>query len=66
VVHRNIKPENILLSASGHAFGSDFGVAYPLDEARTVARTDPGFAVGTLAYMSPSQLPRCSRRMATS
>jgi len=56
VVHRDIKPENILLSTSGHAFVSDFGVAYALDEARSGARTDPGFAVGTLTYMSPEEM----------
>jgi len=56
VVHRDIKPENILLSTTGHAFVSDFGVAYALDEARSGARTDPGFAVGTLAYISPEEM----------
>ena len=56
VVHRDIKPENILLSTSGHAFVADFGVAFALDEARSAARTDPGFAVGTLLYMSPEEM----------
>src|SRR5688572_4561991 len=56
VVHRDIKPENILLSTSGHAFVADFGVAYALDEARSAHRTDPGFAVGTLLYMSPEEM----------
>ena len=56
VVHRDIKPENILLSTTGHAFVADFGVAYALDEARSVERTDPGLAVGTLVYMSPEEM----------
>ena len=62
VVHRAIKPENILLSASGHAFVSDFGVASALDAARSVARTDPGFAVGTQLRATRAPRARARRR----
>jgi len=54
VVHRDIKPENILLQA-GHPVVSDFGIASALQAAVGEPLTDPGFAVGTPAYMSPEQ-----------
>ena len=54
VIHRDIKPENILLS-QGHAFVGDFGIARAVTRSGARRLTDAGFAIGTLAYMSPEQ-----------
>ena len=53
-VHRDVKPENILLS-DGHALLSDFGVAIACSPERVDAITDVGLALGTPEYMSPEQ-----------
>lgn len=53
LVHRDVKPANVLLDVEGHPRLTDFGVALD-DKARTKLTVDKAM-VGTLAYMSPEQ-----------
>ena len=55
VVHRDVKPENILLERYNTAFLADFGVARLIDAAGRDNLTRTGIIVGTAQYMSPEQ-----------
>jgi tetratricopeptide (TPR) repeat protein len=52
VIHRDIKPGNVWLSADGTAKIGDFGLALAVDLSRL---TQPGMMVGTVTYMPPEQ-----------
>lgn len=57
VIHRDLKPGNILVDESGQPKVLDFGIARVTDAdlRRTTLRTDVGQLMGTVAYMSPEQ-----------
>jgi len=64
ILHRDVKPQNILVMRSGYAKLADFGLATlagdPVESGTSVTathlRTGPGLVVGTPGYMSPEQV----------
>ena len=55
VVHRDIKPGNILLSEQGEPLVADFGIALAVAHAGAGRITETGLSLGTPHYMSPEQ-----------
>lgn len=58
IVHRDMKPENVLLDEQGSARLTDFGIAHPVNPTSSHRHrlTLTGAAVGTLEYMAPEQM----------
>lgn len=52
IVHRDVKPANVLMTRDGHPFLSDFGIAKIMAETKL---TQTGASLGTPEYMSPEQ-----------
>jgi serine/threonine protein kinase len=55
IIHRDVKPSNILITLSGEPMLSDFGIAKILDNAEGMTLTGSSAAIGTPEYMAPEQ-----------
>ena len=56
MIHRDVKPANILITRSGDPMLTDFGIAKIIDEKATMDLTGTRATVGTPEYMAPEQV----------
>ena len=54
MLHRDIKPGNVLINANGKAHLTDFGLAKLVETESTITNTDD--LLGTPSYMAPEQI----------
>ena len=55
IIHCDLKPQNVLLDASGNAFLSDFGISRLINDIANANADDGRSVVGTPSYMAPEQ-----------
>jgi hypothetical protein len=63
LIHRDVKPQNVILDDSGEPFLTDFGMAKHYDDSGASSLTASGSMVGTPAFMSPEQARGESRSL---
>jgi len=56
MIHRDVKPSNILITEDGEPMLTDFGIAKIIDDEATVDLTGTNATVGTPEYMAPEQV----------
>jgi len=64
IIHRDVKPANVLIGKNGRVKVADFGLAYAANESSRLTKTDA--IVGTPQFMAPEQLnnePRIDKRV---